>query len=180
MIGIAAVGRRIHHPTANTIYLQDTTLDTELSPNTWTHTRKTNPGGELDCLAIDDQGRLLTIEVKPADEMGTGAWAPAQAMIYAQLFRLWIRRNPELARSTLQTMADQRAKLGLGAPATLSPELPVVPVVAFGAPTADQAHVHQQAVSRAKLVADALRRGSFGAPLIEWLRVEADGTAKPL
>lgn len=58
----------------------------------------------------------------------------------------------------------------------------MVPVVAFGAPTADpdQAGGHEQAVSRAKLVDGALRRGNLGAPLVEWLRVEADGTAKPL
>ena len=155
-------------------------LDAELEPASWTHTRKLEPGGELDCLAVDEVGRLLTIEVKPATEMGTGAWAAPQALIYAQLFDLWIRKDPVAARETLEGMIEQRVALGLSAPVSLDPEIPVVPVVAFGCPQTGETREHAMAVERAKTVAAAIERGCPEAPKVEWLTVEPDGSVKQL
>lgn len=113
----------------------------------------------------------MTIEVKPSAEMGTGAWAAPQAVIYAQLFGIWISRDPVAARKTLARMIKQRATLGLSTSASLDPKVPVVPVVAFGAPDVGEAREHEIAVKRAKTVAAAIERGYPEAPKVEWLRV---------
>jgi hypothetical protein len=46
-------------------------------------------GGELDILAVDARGRLLVMEVKPADSLSGITWAPLQVSFYARLFRHW-------------------------------------------------------------------------------------------
>jgi hypothetical protein len=158
----------------------DDALASQLPDETWSHTRKAHQGGELDCLAVDEHGRLLAIEVKPATQMGTGAWAAAQALVYAQLFRLWLKRDGNVARRTLELMMEQRALLNLSQPRDLAREPPVVPVVAFGAPEPGEATRHDEAVRRAETVADALGRGNPAAPAVEWRRVELDGSLSAL
>jgi hypothetical protein len=47
-------------------------------------------GGRCDLLALDSDGRLLAVDVKPRGVPAI-AWAPAQAIVYARLLRLWAR-----------------------------------------------------------------------------------------
>jgi hypothetical protein len=67
-------------------------------------------GGKSDLLAIQD-GQLLTVEVKPRG-VGSIVWAPAQAVMYALLFGLWLSDDPE-ATSILNEQLHLRQKLGL-------------------------------------------------------------------
>ena len=98
------------------------------------HEAEPRLGLEADLLGWDPAGRLLVIEVKPADAVEGIAWAPAQARMYAEMFALWLDTDPH-ARSSLVEMAAQRASLGLPAPASQLPAQPamrVVPVIAIG------------------------------------------------
>lgn len=94
-------------------------------------------GPELDATALDSSGRLLTIEIKPADAVKGIAWAPGQARCYAELFALWLEVDPN-ARESIVRMSVQRRRLGLAAPPSewdvpVQSEIRVVPVVAIGA-----------------------------------------------
>lgn len=92
-------------------------------------------GHELDVLALDGAGRLLCIEVKPADETAGTAWAVAQVSLYAELFARWLADDGARAQSSLVSMATQRAALGLLDPRwSTMPTVPsaAVPVVAIG------------------------------------------------
>jgi hypothetical protein len=91
-------------------------------------------GGECDLLGVDKSGRLLAVEIKPAD-VGSIRWAAAQATVYAEILRRWVIAGdlPTRADEVLNGMLNQRGQLGLGAlkrPA-LGPTLQVVPVVAL-------------------------------------------------
>jgi hypothetical protein len=103
------------------------------------HTLRTAPvpgrapasfGGKCDLLAIDSNGQVLAIEVKPKG-VPTIVWAPAQAIVYARLLRLWTRRDPE-ATEILSGMLRQRTDLRLARDSlpALPPQPEVVPVVA--------------------------------------------------
>jgi hypothetical protein len=87
-------------------------------------------GGKCDLLAIDSSGQLLAIEVKPRG-VPTIVWAPAQAIVYARLLRLWARHDPDAAQ-ILSGMISQRSELHLtSGNAPVVPSQPeVVPVVA--------------------------------------------------
>lgn len=96
---------------------------------------KSKFGGKCDFLAIDGQGRLMTVEVKPRG-VSSIMWAAAQATVYARLFEKWLGATdlPVDGKplEVLQGMAGQRAALGLAAPAgdRLRLKPAVVPVVA--------------------------------------------------
>jgi hypothetical protein len=99
---------------------------------TWWKSRPTSLGGECDALAINAQGQLWTIEVKPADA-STLPWALVQVLHYAYLFRAWGEEDAG-ATSVLQGMLNQRRKLGLthgGRDFTVQSPLDVRPVLAF-------------------------------------------------
>jgi hypothetical protein len=117
------------------------------------------PGDKLDALAIDRDGRLLAIEVKPGNLLG-----PAnlfQVAMYVRLLRAWIDADEALAREVLEGMARQRAALGLGLPEPnrLAAKLEVVPVLAIGKPIIDAQQIRHQF----KIVRDALNED--GEPL---------------
>jgi hypothetical protein len=91
-------------------------------------------GGECDLLGVDMQGRLLVVEIKPAD-VSSIRWAAAQATVYAEILRRWVTADdlPAPAADVLNRMLNQRGQLGLGvlkAPA-VGPTPQVVPVVAL-------------------------------------------------
>ena len=91
-------------------------------------------GLETDLMGIDHQGRLLVIEVKPADAVEGITWAPGQARLYAEVFALWLELDPN-ASVALAEMAAQRRRLSLPAPSWTLPEqskIRVVPVIAIG------------------------------------------------
>lgn len=90
-------------------------------------------GTELDVLAVDERGRLLIVEAKPAVELQGIEWSPAQAMMYALLFRRLLDQSAD-AVAQLNTMLEQRVALGLTAPGQrVESPVAVVPVVAIGA-----------------------------------------------
>jgi hypothetical protein len=101
-------------------------------------------GAECDLLAVDAQGRVLAIEVKPM-AAGTIAWVPAQAAMYGRILRRWIDTDPD-ACDVLNGMLEQRQALG-HAPsfqAALPAKPRVVPVVVLqrGASLKSLAQMH--------------------------------------
>lgn len=97
-------------------------------------------GMECDLLAVDAQGRLLAIEVKPGS-VGSLAWVAAQATMYAKVLQHWIndsesrREGNEQAswRTVITKSFEQRQALGLTPRGFTLPDLQpvVVPVVAY-------------------------------------------------
>ncbi|MEP6697638.1 MAG: hypothetical protein ABJA34_12300 [Pseudonocardiales bacterium] len=91
-------------------------------------------GGECDLLGVDKKGRLLAVEIKPAD-VGSIRWAAAQATVYAEIVRRWVTAAdlPAAADVVLNGMLNQRAALGLGTlkRPVLGPQPQVVPAVAL-------------------------------------------------
>lgn len=109
-------------------------------------------GTETDVLAFDSAGRLLVIEVKPAEEIKGLAWGPAQVRLYADLFASWLDADDGLARDRLTVMADQRRALGLlGDRWRPSSELRVLPVLAIGT-----GQMSREAMPRISAIAQAL------------------------
>lgn len=91
-------------------------------------------GEECDAAALDRDGRLLTIEVKPGAAGSKGmTWAPLQAAYYARLFARWAAEAVDPATS-LAGMVRQREALGLAAQGSPVPSAPiqVVPMVVIG------------------------------------------------
>jgi hypothetical protein len=116
-------------------------------------------GGELDVLAVDDAGRLLTIEVKPGSATDGVTWSPLQATFYARLFQAWADERGSAAVDDIQSMLDQRVALGLTSapPRALRSPLDVVPVVAIGGAASPAALERMRAVQQA-LVASGVGR----------------------
>ncbi|MGH2758689.1 MAG: hypothetical protein ACRDKJ_03895 [Actinomycetota bacterium] len=120
-------------------------------------------GGKLDLLAIDKDGRLLVMEVKPATYGSGIVWSPLQVMFYAELFQEWATKADD-ATECLRAMLDQRVELGLTKYAhELKEPLEIIPVVAVGGEIPDKWKYGL------KKVRDALREG--GAPWSDRLRV---------
>lgn len=141
----------------------------------------TSFGGKCDLLALDAQGRLLAVEVKPRGT-GTIVWSGVQATVYARLFERWIRTPPTSpltakAKHTdppveiLRGMLDQRTRLGL-APRS-RPELAdqpvVVPVVAL------QRGFSPKYLERLRLVQKAVLKAACGNPTLEIFEVSMAG-----
>lgn len=93
-------------------------------------------GAKCDLLALDTAGRLVAIEVKPLD-VGTIAWVPAQAAMYARVLQTWVNVDAKTAtdgvtpRDVVDGMLAQRQRLGhsVGFTAKAADPLLVVPVV---------------------------------------------------
>lgn len=126
-------------------------------------------GGELDLLAIDDAGRLLVIEIKPASATTGITWAPLQASFYARLFRRWADEVGPAAITILQSMVQQRVELGLtrDPPRALVEPLQIVPIVAIGGPPTNPI-----ALPRMRVVQAALLEAGVGDPDLEVWEVE--------
>ena len=90
-------------------------------------------GTSPDVLALDDSGRILVVEAKPANALDGIAWGPAQVSFYAQLFAHWFA-NAERPEEGLEAMLDQRRTLGLDPSegGNVDPSSSVVPVLAIG------------------------------------------------
>jgi hypothetical protein len=122
-------------------------------------------GGELDVLAIDEAGRLLTIEVKPANTVAGIAKSPAQVALYATLWSMWLDETDE-SEHVLQGMLDQRARLGLGRPGPAPTPESVVPVVAIG-----PGKLSKEALPRLRQVAQAVQPVLQARPSVQPLEV---------
>jgi hypothetical protein len=124
-------------------------------------------GGELDILAVDARGRLLVMEVKPADSLPGITWAPLQVSFYARLFRHWSEAVGEESAEILTRMLGQRIAIGLEQElgVSLSYPLNIVPVVAIQDPVA-----HPQALARLNAVQAQLLKAGQGCDDLEvWL-----------
>jgi hypothetical protein len=92
-------------------------------------------GNECDALAIDGQGRVLAIEIKPLGA-GTIAWVAAQAAMYARIMQRWIEEDSTVGDGPVEVLsgiAGQRHRVRL-APlraVELAVDRRVVPVVAL-------------------------------------------------
>jgi hypothetical protein len=101
-------------------------------------TRPARFGAECDLLALDRDGRVLAIEVKPATSPGV-AWVAGQAAMYARVLQEWIHRDATPDESTgypgpravLEGMLAQRQALGhaRGFNVSWTKDLIVTPVV---------------------------------------------------
>lgn len=131
-------------------------------------------GSECDALAVDRNGRILAIEIKPLG--GSIPWVPAQALMYARVLQRWVEEDPAGAAEVLRGMGDQRHRMGL-APAwagEIETRPEVVPVVAV------QRGASAEAVRRMVAVRDALRAGDVGGPEVELHEVSLIGDLIPL
>ncbi|MDP9398648.1 MAG: hypothetical protein M3P96_12905, partial [Actinomycetota bacterium] len=124
----------------------------------WTALSARRMGTSPDFIAVDDAGRLLVIEAKPATAAAGITWGPAQVTFYAATYAAWLAESGEAAQASLRQQLEQRRALGLlvdhgeralGAP----PE--VVPVLVIG-----PGMVSPEAWSRLAGVADAVE-GQF-------------------
>ncbi|GIG19292.1 hypothetical protein Cch01nite_00160 [Cellulomonas chitinilytica] len=133
-------------------------------------------GAECDLLAVDADGRLLAIEVKPLGA-GTIAWVPAQATMYARVLQRWIDVDGETAldgaapRQVIAGMLAQRQSLGqvVGFSVALPDDLRVTPVVVLqkGAPPVQK--------DKMRRVRDALARRDLQVPQVELYEVSILG-----
>ena len=116
-------------------------------------------GLEADLLGLDDSGRLLVMEVKPATAVHGISLAPAQVRLYAERFGLWLETNPD-AREHIISMVNQRLTLILPAPHVKIPSqasMRVVPVISIGAgKMSAQAHPRLEAIHAALQAAPSL------------------------
>lgn len=150
-------------------------VDAALADTDWGSTLRAKIGTEVDALAIDERGRLLTIEVKPS-----GTWdaagAPLQAVTYATMFHRWAAAaERETARATLHQMATQRKELGLSYVQMLRPGFETIPVVAVGSPADDnERRIEEGMFARMSEVVRALKALGSAHELAVW-RVYPDG-----
>lgn len=134
------------------IALQQALLAADPGETWWPSLRsKVNFGSELDILAVDDAGRLLTVEVKAANAVAGIVKSPAQVAFYATLWSHWLSETDD-STEVLDGMLEQRARLGLGRPGPIEAPTTVVPVVALG-----PGKLSGQALPRLRQVAQAVQ-----------------------
>lgn len=126
-------------------------------------------GMECDALAIQEDGHLLAIEIKPGN-VSTLAWVAAQATMYARVLQHWVDRDANW-RSVIQGMFSQRKALGLLPQECSLPELQprVLPAVAF------QRIANPVYVARMFKVQDALLAEGIGDPELRFFQVAPSG-----
>lgn len=90
-------------------------------------------GGQLDALALDADGRVLIIEVKPGSATGPLSFTPAQVALYYWLFSKWVEQDEDSARHVLEGMLKQRTAAGLvDREWSVASPIKLVPVIAVG------------------------------------------------
>ena len=129
-------------------------------------------GSECDLLALDRDGRLLAVEVKPS--VSSLVWTPAQATMYSKVLQAWVSDDVGDSpgwRSVVLGMLEQRRQLGL-APrfrVELPDELVVVPVIAV------QRGASGKLLARLWQVQQALLDAGVGDPALEVYQVSLSG-----
>lgn len=129
-------------------------------------------GAECDLLALDRDGRLLAVEVKPSGS--PLVWAPAQATMYARVLQAWADDDGGDSpgwKAVMTGMLEQRRQLGF-APrfrAELPDQPVVVPVIAI------QRGASSELVSRLWKVQQALLDEGVGDPSLEVYQVSLSG-----
>lgn len=139
----------------------------------WTNARPTL-GTECDALAVDRQGRLQAIEVKPIG-VGSVAFVAAQSAMYALMMKGWVDDDPS-SDEVLRGMIDQRQRLGLAMEGRWTvPDRPrVVPVVAV------QRGSSPEMVRRMRVVRDVIDEADLGIDPVEIFEVDVRGRMRPL
>lgn len=132
----------------------------------------TSFGAECDLLALDRDGRLLAVEVKPS--VSSLVWTPAQATMYARVLQAWVEDDAGDApgwQTVVTGMLEQRRQLGLAPrfPVMLPDQPVVVPVIAV------QRGASSQLVSRLWKVQQALLDEGVGDPSLEVYQVSLSG-----
>jgi hypothetical protein len=126
-----------------------------------------NLRSEVDLVGIDPAGRLLVIDVHPAESTKAIAFAPAQVTLSAELFARLLASDPD-AVDHLDGMLSQRRAVGLAAAGSvLHRPVRVSPVVAIAAGT-----ISADALRQLAAVHDALssrKPDSRVDPLEVWL-----------
>ena len=132
-------------------------------------------GTECDLLAVDSDGRLLAIEVKPF-RTGSIVWVAAQATMYALLLQKWIDVDHEVAPAIVAGMIEQRNAVSPGVPfvADLPANLQVTPVVAL------QRGASPVQIDRMLKVRRALDSADLGVPPIEIYDVSMTGQLRSI
>lgn len=126
-------------------------------------------GMETDALAVDQEGRLIAIEIKPGS-VSSLAWVPAQATMYARILQRWVDEDDDW-REVITKSLKQRRKIGLSAPGFKAADLQprVVPAVAF------QRVAKDVYIDRMYQVQDALLAAGVGDPDLEFYAVAPSG-----
>jgi hypothetical protein len=141
----------------------------------WTTQLTKKLGTSPDFVAVDDDGRLLVIEAKPASAAAGITGGPVQVSFYATMYAAWLAEAAAAAREGLQRELDQRRQLGLdpsGSDRRLVTPTSVVPVLAIG-----PGIVSPEVWSRLGALRDALGTIASVQPLEVW-RLAADGTPR--
>ncbi len=126
-------------------------------------------GMKCDVLALDADGHLVALEVKPGS-VPTLAWVAAQATMYARVLQHWIDHDPQWAQ-IITDVFRQREKLGLIPDGFTRPSLKrkVVPAVAF------QRIASDKYIERMLAVQEALLRTPAGDPGLKFYEVSLPG-----
>jgi len=128
--------------------LGDPLLDSvsDLSREPFWASKPSSLGGECDVLALDQDGSLLAIEIKPRSSTTSIRWSPLQVRHYANLFSRWASDDlgvgSEEATRVIKRMVDQRHRLGLiegGLMPHITSTIKVKPVIAIGRGYSDKA-----------------------------------------
>lgn len=139
----------------------------------WTVQLAKKLGTSPDLLAVDDAGRMLVIEAKPANAPAGIGWAPAQVAFYATMYAAWATEAGEAAHTSLEQQLSQRRALGL-VPADTGRALAwpptVVPVLAIGA-----GMVSPEVWDRLDAVVTTLQPTTNGPASLEIWRLTSDG-----
>jgi hypothetical protein len=135
--------------------------------------RERSFGDELDALAIDSEGRVLVMEVKPGTETTDLGWTPAQVLLYHRLLSSWAEQDAESAPQALDGMLRQRVRIGLERERewSLRRPLELVPVIAVGGRVKNP----RVANERMRAVTDALRRAGLASKEPEVWQVDDAG-----
>jgi len=127
-------------------------------------------GMETDALAVDQDGRLVAIEIKPGS-VGSLAWVPAQATMYARVLQRWVDLDSDHWKSVIEKMLDQRRRIGLATPDFKAKDLQprVVSAVAF------QRVANDTYIDRMYKVQDTLLKAGVGDSELEFFAVAPSG-----
>lgn len=143
-------------------------------PRWWTG-RPATLGGECDALAVDTEGTLLAIEVKPAKASSTIPWSPVQVRQYSNLLARWAEETEDAAE-IVDGMVGQRVELGLAtqsAPSCCRP-IQVRPIVAL------QRGVTGKVMDRLHQVQERLVDAGHDDPPLELYQVNLIGRLDPI
>jgi hypothetical protein len=130
-------------------------------------------GDELDALAVDSDGRVLVMEVKPGIQTAALGWTTAQVALYHWLFTSWAQQEPYRAREVLTGMLAQRVRLGLATQGLVPPHAPpkLIPVIAVCGGVKNPSVANERMLT----VHEALRRANIELDELEVWQVTDDG-----